>query len=459
MLISKRKQKGSPKMNTAGEQKMQAGPRTKQKRLAQGKAPTMQQVGAIILGGGQGTRLFPLTQMRSKPAVCFGGYYRIVDIAISNAINSGCHKIYVITQFLSTTLHEHIYRTYRNDAFANGYMQLLPAEERPTQRDWFSGTADAVRQNLDYLSESPADYFLILSGDQLYNINFKEMLDLAYSTDADLTIASTPVSEESSKRMGILKINEDGLITNFVEKPKTAEALQGFKMPSKLAKKQHGDSLPYLASMGIYLFKRKALMDLLIADRRDDFGQHLIPSMVEKGAASAFLYKGYWEDIGTIESFHSANMALTDLNPTFNCYNEEWPLFRRHHNLPGPKITHATLNKAIMCEGCIIEADEVSRSILGPRCIIKEGCIIRDTYIMGNNFYAPPKHSSLPQNLSIGENTIIFKAIVDKHVSIGKNVQLINKQKLTYFDSPHASIRDGIIVIPRGAVIPDGFIL
>lgn len=419
----------------------------------------MSQVGAIILGGGQGTRLFPLTLTRSKPAICFGGYYRIIDVAISNAINSGCQKIYIVTQFFSTTLHQHIYRTYRDDSFANGYMQLLPAEERPSQRGWFSGTADAVRQNLAYLSESPADYFLILSGDQLYNIDFKEMLDVAYRTDADLTIATIPVDRESTSRMGILRTNEAGKIVDFVEKPQDAAALKGFMLPENLIKGSGNSQRQYLASMGIYLFKRQALIDLLSNDNRDDFGKHLIPSMVEQGRASAYLYDGYWEDIGTIESFHKANIALTEANPQFNCYDESWPVFCRHHNLPGPKVTRTTLNSVIMCEGCIVEADEISHSILGPRTIVKGGCIIRDTYIMGNDFYSAPKHSTLPAELSIGENTIIFKAIIDKHVSIGKNVQLVNKQNLANFDSPIAYIRDGIIIVPRGATIPDGFIL
>lgn len=446
-------------MTTASEECIKGGPRIKVKQSSKSVLPTMQQVGAIILGGGQGKRLFPLTLTRCKPAINFGGYYRIIDVALSNAINSGCQKIYVVTQFFSTTLHQHIYRTYRDEAFANGRIQLLPAEERPTNQSWFSGTADAVRQNLEYLTESSADYFLILSGDQLYNINFEEMLNFAYQTDADLTIASTTVDADSSTRMGILQIDESCKITNFVEKPQTKEVLEAFKAPKKILKNRSSNAKPYLASMGIYLFKREALIKLLKEDKREDFGKHLIPTKVFEGKAFSYIYEGYWEDIGTIDSFHKANITLTAPSVAFDCYNEDWPLFCRHHNLPGPKISRTSLNNVIMCEGCIVDADEISRSILGPRSVVKNGCIIRDTYIMGNNFYKPPKHSSLPQDLSVGENTIIFNAIIDEHVSIGKNVQLVNKNNLTFYDSENIYIRDGIIVVPRHAAIPDGFVL
>lgn len=446
-------------MITVEEQEINISTTSKKSRSKQSISPTMKQVAAIILGGGQGTRLYPLTLTRSKPCVSFGGYYRIIDVAISNAINSGCQKISIITQFFSSSLHHHIYRTYREDSFTNGALQLLTAEERPNQRGWFSGTADAVRQNLAYLSECSADYFLILSGDQLYNINFEEMLSFAYASDADLTIASTQVDEETSKRMGLLKIDGQQRVTDFIEKPQHPEAIAPFRIPGRVLKKGNDTNKAFLASMGIYLFKRKALIDLLKADDREDFGKHLIPTKVSQGKTFAYLYNGYWEDIGTIASFHQANMALTELHPAFQCNSEEWPLYCRHNNLPGPKILNTSLNRAILCEGCVIEADEITSSIIGPRTTIKKGCIIRNTYIIGNNFYTPPKHSELPNDLWIGENTMIFNAIIDKHVSIGKGVQLVNKDKLSHYDSPHVYIRDGIIVVPRGATIPDGYIL
>jgi glucose-1-phosphate adenylyltransferase len=441
-------------MLTTAENKMHAAA----KELPGERAPSrMQQVDAIILGGGQGTRLYPLTLTRSKPSVSFGGYYRIIDVAISNAINSGCRKVSIITQFFSTDLHKHIYRTYRDSFFANGYLELLTAEERPARRGWFSGTADAVRQNLNYLIESSADYFLILAGDQLYNIDFQEMLNFATAADADLTIACTPMDENSAKRMGIMCIDEDFKITNFVEKSQDPEVLQSFKMPDKIIKKLTSTPKPFLASMGIYLFKRQALVDLLNNDEREDFGKHLIPKQVSQGKTVAFLHEGYWEDIGTIDSFHKANIALTEPCPVFDCHDETWPLYCRQQNLPGPKVMNTTMNRAIMCQGCIVEADEITRSILGPRTVVGKGCIIRDTYVMGNDFYTPPKYSKLPKTLSIGENTLIFNAIIDKHVSIGNNVHLVNKQNLVTYDSPSVYIRDGVIIVPKGAAIPDGF--
>lgn len=443
-------------MTILAEPEMKKVPRKSAKTAQHHPAPTMQQVGAIILGGGQGTRLHPLTLTRSKPAICFGGYYRIIDVALSNAINSGCQKISVITQFFSTSLHQHIYRTYQAEAFTNGALQLLPVEERPSHRGWFAGTADAVRQNLKYILESPADYFLILSGDQLYHIDFKKMLDFAYAANADLTIASIPVEKELTHRLGILQIDNDCRITGFLEKPESIEGLNSFELPIN-QRKGKATSGSYLASMGIYLFKRQALIDLLMSDSREDFGKHLIPTKVAAKEAFAFLYDGYWEDIGTIESFHKANIALTDSSPAFDCYNEQWPLHCRHHNLAGSKISKTVLDHVVVCEGSLIDANEISYSILGPRSIVKEGCVIRETYLMGNDFYHPAKHSHYSTNLSIGQNTVINKAIIDKHVSIGKNVELVNKQNLFHYDSPELYVRDGIIVVPEGTIIPDGF--
>lgn len=421
-------------------------------------APTMQQVGTIILGGGQGTRLFPLTLTQSKPGICFGGYYRLIDVAISNAINSCSQKIYIITQFLSSSLHQHIFRTYRDEFFSNGYLQLLPAEQKPTKRGWFEGTADAVRQNLEYLIESSADYFLILSGDQLYNIDFQAMLDSAYETDADLIIASIPVNEATSKRMGLLKVNESCQIIDFIEKPQDSATLNHFKIPTQLTQKACDPT--YLASMGIYLFKRQALIDLLENDQREDFGKHIIPTKVSHGRAYAYFYHGYWEDIGTIESFHKANILLTQPSPSFNCYNEKWPVFCRHHDLPGPKIGDTKIHHAILCEGAVVEGGTISNSIIGPRSVLRKGVTIDNTYVIGNNFYTPPQHSLLPQDLSIGENSVIRNAIIDKHVHIGKNVQLINANNLSHYDSKQGIfIRDHIMIVTRGAHLPDGFVL
>lgn len=423
----------------------------------------MKRVAAIILGGGQGTRLFPLTQWTCKPALSYGGRYRIIDIPISNSINSGCHKIFIITQFLSSSLHQHISKTYSAGSFSSGFIELLPAEEKHKNKAWFQGTADAVRQNLDYFIETPVDYFLILSGDQLYDMDFQEMVRFAKETDAGVVVASLPISEKDAKRMGVLHTNREGFITSFHEKPQQRRELDKMRMTDDQMHRLEinpSSKLNYLGSMGIYLFKRRTLIDLLLKDPREDFGKHLIPTCVNEGIAAAYTFQGYWEDIGTIESFYKANIALTAPYPQFNCYNEERQVLSCRTNLPGAKIFNTLVNSSIICEGAYIEAKEISRSILGQRSMVHKGSVIRDSYIMGNDFYAPPIPSPrFPEKFQIGENCVIQNAIIDKHVNIGNNVQLINKKKLSEYDGDNVYIRDGIIVIPRGATIPAGFII
>lgn len=422
----------------------------------------MNRVASIILGGGQGTRLFPLTVTRCKPAISFGGRYRLIDIPMSNSINSGCQKIYIVTQFLSASLHQHIFKTYRLGTFSSGFIELLPAEQKHQNNMWYQGTADAVRQNLDYFAEAPVDYFLILSGDQLYNIDFQKMVHFARQSNADLVVASLPIQEQDAKRMGLLKIDDSYKITSFVEKPQESHLLEPMRLDQKEVTQYALDPSEdhYLASMGIYLFKRDALFKLLFEDPREDFGKHLIPTKVDEGKAYAFIHKGYWEDIGTIESFYKANIALTTQEPHFDWYDEERPIFTSPNNLPGPKIYNSHINHSIICEGCIVDADEVSNSILGPRSIVKKGSIIRSSYLMGNDYYTPPiRTERLPTELQIGENCIIRNTIIDKHVHVGNGVQLINKNKLNTYDSSDVYIRDGIIIVTRGATLPDGFIL
>ncbi len=427
-------------------------------------ALNMQRVASIILGGGQGTRLYPLTALRCKPAISFAGRYRLIDVPVSNSINSSIHKIFIITQFLSTTLHRHLLRTYRFDAFSSGFIELLAAEQKPMRQGWFQGTADAVRQNVEYFIETPVDYFLILSGDQLYNIDFQAILNFAQEKDSDLTICSIPVTEVDASRMGILKVNKESEIQDFCEKPSTKKELESLHTDTAFLRKigvKTEKGRNYLASMGIYVFKRQALLDLLQEDQRDDFGKHLIPTQVKKGKVSAFLYDGYWEDVGTVETFYKANLALTSPDPDFNCYDESNLIYTGDYNLPGPKITKAKITNSILCEGSIIEAKEISHSILGPRSIIKKGTVIRDSYVMGNNFYKPPIKNSirLPNQLCIGENCVIKKAIIDKNVYIGNGVKLTNEKKLITYDQDPVYIRDGIIIVTRGASLPDGFTL
>lgn len=423
----------------------------------------MKGVASIILSGGEGTRLYPLTLTRSKPALSFGGKYRLIDVPISHSIHADCYKIFVLTQFLSSSLHHHIFQTYLQTRKASS-IEILTAEQKPSQRSWFQGTADAVRQNIDYLLESPVEYFLILSGDQLYNLNFRHMVRFAKEKDADLVIATLPVTAQEATRMGVLKIDSNDFITDFYEKPQEKSLLEQLKSPAHVIEKagvRPSSKRNYLGSMGIYLFKRKALVDLITKDLREDFGKHLIPTKLQSGKVAAFLYDGYWEDIGTIETFYRTNLALTEAHSPFNFYNEKQPIFSYCYDLPPAKWSHTQINQALVCEGSILEADEITHSVIGPRTVIHKGSIIRDSYIMGNDYYVSDisDHHRFPNMPYIGENCIIQKAIIDKNVQIGKGVQLINKQKLSHLDGENIFIRDGVIIIPRGVTLPDGFIL
>lgn len=412
----------------------------------------MSSVAAIILGGGAGTRLFPLTLTRCKPAISFGGRYRLIDIPMSNALNVGCNKIYILTQFLSASLHRHILKTYRMESYSPGFVEILSAEQKPGKSLWYQGTADAVRQNIEYLQDCEADYFLVLSGDQLYQMHFEDMVALAERSGADLVVAAKPIDDASAKRMGVLKIDEENFIFDFLEKPSDSLSLEGMKMSS-------GYSRELLGSMGIYLFKKKALLKLLKEDLREDFGRHLIPSQVKKGNAVAFLFHGYWEDVGTIESLYKANIALTETKPSFDLYDEKFPIHSVHHSLPPPKINGTHVASSLICEGGDIRADEISHSIIGPRLHIGEGTVVEKAYLFGNDSYTLPSQSKEDfRRYSIGKNCEIRQAIIDKHVRIGNNVRLINQHGYKSYESESLFVREGIIVVRQGAAIPDSFV-
>ena len=444
---------------------------TQLRQIAKGrpsKAADMSSVACIILGGGQGTRLYPLTTSRCKPALLFGGRYRLIDVPISNSINAGISKIFVLTQFLARSLHKHIFHTYRHDGLSPGFIEVLSAEQRPGKSDWFQGTADAVRQNAEYLLESPAEFFLILSGDQLYRMDFEKMMQCTEQKDVDVWVATLAVGKKEASRMGIMKVNEDHHIIDFYEKPNSDALLERMKTPKSALKKMglntHGDR-EFLGSMGIYLFRRNALFELLLEDKRDDFGKHLIPSQVKKGRIAAFVHEGYWEDIGTIESFYTANLALNQESPPFAIHDEKNPLFTTPTHLPGPRFGNCQIRSSTICEGCIIDADEITNCIVGQRTVIKKGTIVRDSYLMGNDSFhyhntsiSKTALSPLPPSPIIGEDCLIKKAIIDKDVCIGNRVQLVNKQGLTHFDGDPIYVRDGIIVVTKGAIIPDDFV-
>lgn len=421
----------------------------------------LKRVATIVLAGGKGTRLFPLTLTRCKPAVSFGGRYRLIDIPLSNSLNSRINQIFVISQYFASELHQHILSTYQLDMFRTGGLELLTPQETTKGKEWFKGTADAVRQSLDYILRSNAEWFLILSGDQLYNMDLYEMLTFAKQKDADLVIASIPVLEPEAKRMGLIKINATSTITNFYEKPQEPEILKEFELAESFLKaNSHSTKEPhYLASMGIYVFKRSAMIELLKLEG-NDFGRDLIPQFIKKAKCSAFIYQGYWEDIGTVASFYKANLLLTE-GKGLNTYVEENQIYSTPQHIPNALISETKVKDSLIGQGSLIEAEEITHSVVGVRAIVKKGTIIRDSIIMGNRTYHPFMDQGIPanQNFSIGENCIIQKTIIDEDTLIGNNVQLINKEGLETYDGDGIYIRDGIIIVTSGTEIPDNFIL
>jgi glucose-1-phosphate adenylyltransferase len=407
------------------------------------------QVATIILAGGQGTRLNPLTTHHSKPAIPYGGRHRLIDIPISNSINSNFRQIFVITQYLSEELNNYIKETYlinKNQVFLN---ILSPQKDKNGQLQSFAGTADAIRKNLSAFLKTSADYFLILSGDQLYNIDFQEIIAFSRSKDADLTIASIPVSRKEASRMGLLKIDANNRVIDFIEKPRDENILRKFELSANEA----SQSL-FLGSMGIYVFKREALVSLFETDSRNDFGYHLIDTAVKKGNVAAYIYEGYWEDIGTVASYYNANLMFTHSDRGLNTYDQKNPIYSRPTFLPGPKIKNTKISQSIICEGCIIEAEEISNSIIGFCSQVKKGTTIRNTVMMGNHFLEQQETLS---DYWIGENCIIDKVIIDERVRIGNDVKLTNKSKYDHFDGHEIFVRDGIVIVPAGANIENGY--
>lgn len=417
-------------------------------------------VACVILAGGQGTRLFPLTQSRCKPAVNFGGRYRLIDVPISNSLNSNMNHIFVISQYFSSGLNAHIKETYPLDHFQGGSLSLLCPEERPSGKIWYKGTADAVRKNLDALTSLSIDYILILSGDQLYNMDLEAMVQFAYEKDADLTIAVLPVGKAEAPRLGLLNIDADSNIVDFHEKPKDPAILEKFELSDEFVTCNdiHCANPPcFLASMGIYVFKKEVLISLLQEDSREDFGKHLIPTQLKKGNSAAFLHQGYWEDIGTISSYFEANLSLTTNSLGLDLYNEVLPIYANNHHLPGARLTHTTVKDSVVCDGAILEAKSVTHSIIGVRSVVKQGTVIEEAILLGNHTYADLKDAT--REYSIGKNCLIKKAIIDQNVIIGDNVKLTNAENLDTYDGDGIYIRDGIIIVTSGTTLPDNFTL
>ena len=416
---------------------------------------------SIVLGGGRGSRLFPLTQSRSKPAVPIAGKYRLVDIPISNCLNAGYNKIMVLTQYNSASLNTHIKNAYHFDIFSKGFVDILAAEQSIENENWYQGTADAVRQTMRHLEKYDYDYILILSGDQLYQMDFREMIDFHVQNEGDITIATIPVNAKDATGFGILKSNEENQITSFIEKPST-DLLPDWK--SEVSDEMKGEGRDYLASMGIYVFNKSLLKKMFAEDPGDDFGKDLIPNAISKGYKTlSYQYEGYWTDIGTIGSFFEANMDLTNEVPKFNMFSSS-PIYTRPRMLPPSKINGSFVNKAVFGDGSIIMADKIEHTLVGNRTRIDKGSTVIRSYIMGADYYETiedileNEKKSIP-SIGIGKFCYIENAILDKNCHIGNNVRIIGSKHHPDGDFETYSIKDGIVVIKKDAIIKDGTVI
>jgi len=430
--------------------------------------PAKRNLLAVILGGGAGTRLFPLTQQRSKPAVPLGGKYRLVDIAISNCINSDVFKMFVLTQYNSASLNRHIAQTYRFSQFSAGFVDILAAEQTPESPQWFQGTADAVRQVLPHIADWGIDTLLILSGDHLYTMDYRQFLARHWDSDADVTVSVTPCDEAAASDFGLLKADASGRIVEFKEKPKGDE-LQSMRVDTTQLGLNAVESAarPFLASMGIYVFKYDRLEQLLKDDPGHvDFGREIIPSAIKSGNVQAFLFNGYWEDIGTISAFYRANLDLTSKIPKFNLFDSEAPVFTRARYLPPSKIEESQIHDSIVSDGCIITGAAITTSVVGLRSRISKNVTIDSSFLMGADYYQTFEEmrddlvTGLPR-VGIGEGTVIKRAIIDKNARIGSGVKLLNEAQVREADAADGSyyIRDGIIIVPKNAVVKDGTVV
>ncbi len=410
--------------------------------------PSLNDILAVILGGGRGARLYPLTQMRSKPAVPIAGKYRLIDIPISNCINSEIYRIAILTQFNSVSLHRHITRTYNFDSFHQGWVQIWAAEQTIESADWYQGTADAVRKQLLEIQASGAKHVLILAGDHLYRMDYKAMAQYHWENKADITVAVQPISKEEVTRFGILKREEGGRISSFVEKPKDPEVQKKFIS-------RDDPERPFLGSMGIYMFKTKVLIDLLTSfPNHDDFGGDIIPQAITSHAVFGFDFDGYWQDIGTIRSFYETSLALTTPETPFNFYDAKLPIYTDTRFLPGSIVEDSNFRNVLISEGSRILKSEISHSIIGIRSQIASGCVIKDSIVMGSDYYEREREGQLP--IGIGMNCHIEGAILDKNARVGNNVTIKPFPRNTDIDNVNWYVRDGIVVIPKDAELLPG---
>lgn len=423
----------------------------------------MDNVVAVILGGGRGTRLHPLTRPRSKPAVPFGGMYRLIDIPVSNCLHSNISRIFVVTQFNSASLNRHVSMTYNFDAFRDGFVTILAAEQTLETSDWLQGTADAVRKNLWHIDPANPEDVLILSGDHIYWMDYRSMLNLHRSTRADITIATYPVPLQDAGRFGIMQVNSDGRIVEFNEKPESAKEIAGWELSGEMFRNSERDleGPVVMASMGVYMMRYGAIQELLAPDTGSDFGKHVIPRAIHTHKVFAYPFNGYWEDIGTIESYYTANLALTDPQPQFALYDPSLRLFTRPRFLPGASMREVYLKRAMVCAGSRLEHGSVEHSILGTRTVAKAGIRIMDSVVCGADFYETSDQLDYNRandrpDVGIGGDTVIRKAIIDKNARIGYNVRIEPPENCPDSDGEGYAVRDGIVIVEKDAVIRDG---
>ena len=411
----------------------------------------MTDVLCVILGGGRGTRLYPLTKERCKPAAPLLGKYRLIDIPVSNCLNSGFNRIYILTQFLSESLNKHIGRTYKMDSFSKGFIEIMAAEQSMTDKDWFQGTADAVRRCLKHFNNPSIKYILVLSGDQLYKMNLEELYNQHRKTNAELTVACNYARTEDVPGLGIIGIDSDFKINKFVEKPKDLTEVEGMEV-------LHNGNSKFLGSMGIYMFNKSTLMNLLAQDQRADFGKEIIPDAIKSINTCAFLFDGYWRDIGTIKNFYEENLSLTDPVPPLDMFDEKWQIFTRTRYLPPAKFENSYIERSIIAEGAIVLSANIKHSIIGIRFRVGEGSTIEDTIAVGCDYYENAQDSKSPR-LGVGKNCVIKKAILDKNVRIGDGTKIINAKNIENFDGPNYNIRDGIVIVSKNSIIPTGTVI
>lgn len=417
-------------------------------------------VTCLILAGGQGSRLYPLTQKRSKPAVPIGGKFRLIDIPVSNCLHSGIRHIWILTQFISESLHRHISTSYRLDPYSRGFISVLAASQGVENKSWYQGTADAVRKNLSYLQDA-YDHVMILSGDHLYRMDYSQFIRFHLDNDADISMSVIPVDRERVPELGIMKVDEDNLVTDFIEKPKDESTIDQFLAPESMLNEPHSSGKTHLASMGIYIFKKEVIFDLMKNFDHEDFGSEVIPHAIKTMKVVAYPYQDYWEDIGTIRSFFDAHISMTRAVPEFNFYDPIKPIYTGANFLPAAKVNGANIVSSLVSEGSIIDTSQIHDSVIGVRSIIRKNCTLDRVIMMGADSYETKEEQSVQGEpaMGLGENCVVKNAILDKNVKIGNNVRLINKDEIKEGEIDGIVIRDGIIVVPKGYIIPDNFIL